>query len=432
MKKITFLIMTSLICILNVKNLYSQTNFQSGYIIDLKKDTIKGLINYYNWQATPKSITFKTLVDNKEITYKSANIYGFSIDGERYISGIVTIDVSSFKYNELNESDKPEYKTDTVFLQILVDGRKSLFSLKDENLRMHFFINTNGIYETLFFRQYLQNVNGIQSVKTNEKFKGQLIVYFQDCPLIKKKVYNVLYNSKDLIDLYNEYYKLTNSQIIYKYKLEKYKFKSEFGLFGGISLTNIKFSGVDLMYSSELPILQEKFTSSTNYVLGAFFNIVIPRAKSKISYKSIWSIHNELIYTSYKFNGHWLDYTNENIYTDWNSTIGTSFIKLNNLLEFKYPIKKIYFVLDGGISNGYPYSEKNHIKGIEHIYSDTYKLGGPGIDYFNKWESGSILGLGINYKNLLFEFRIEKTNGIKCYEITSKVTRTFLLLRYKF
>jgi hypothetical protein len=175
--------------------------------VAIQKDTIKGLIDYQNWDKTPKAIVFKAVSDSKETIYTPNNIQSFSVAGERYVSGIVTIDESPYRDNELSESEKPKYKTDKVFLQVLINGEKTLYYLKDENLKVHFFIGQNGIYETLVFIKYLNNIGGDSFIQTKEIFKGQLNIYLQDCPSIQKKISNVSYSKDDLTRLFKEYYK---------------------------------------------------------------------------------------------------------------------------------------------------------------------------------------------------------------------------------
>ena len=258
MKRVNYFIAIIFIGILNPINLYSQSNFETGYVIDIQKDTIKGFIDYRNWNITPKEIVFKTVPDSKSTIYTPTDILSFNVAGERYVSGIVTIDESPFRDNELTESEMPQYRTDTVFLKVLLDGNKSLYSLKDENLKMHYFIGQNGAFNTLLFKKYLQNVSGATFVKTNEKFKGQLMVYFQDCPSIQKKISYINYNQNDLINLFNEYYNCTQNTILYKSKL--IKFKSEAGFFAGLSLTKLNFEGDDFF----LPLTGVDFPLSAN------------------------------------------------------------------------------------------------------------------------------------------------------------------------
>ncbi len=428
MKSTNYLVAIIFICVLHFNNSYSQSNFIAGYVIDIHKDTIRGFIDYRNWDKTPKDIVFNTVSDSKVTIYNTHNIRGFSVAGENYVSGIVTIDESPFRDNELTESGKPQYRADTVFLQILFDGPKSLYYLKDKNLKVHFFIDQNGIYVTLGNMKYLKNIDGASYVQTNEKFKGQLSIYLQDCSSIQKKIIGISYSKNDLIELFNEYYKCTHDGIINQhgiiYQYQSEKIKSEIGILAGLSLTQLKLVGNDPYY---LSLINTDYPLSNNFTFGVFYNIILPRKKGK------WSINNELMYTSYKTNGLSLDSNNVDIYTKTYTSIGASYIKLNTLLKFRYPIKGMFLFMDGGISNGIAISETNYFKSEYHVYSAHYVSETEALQHPRRWEKGFILGLGSSYKNYSFEFGFERADGMSTYQLlSSPVKRYSFILGYKF
>jgi hypothetical protein len=423
MKSINYFIAIISISILNPINLYSQSNFETGYVIDIQKDTIKGFIDYRNWNITPKEIVFKTVPDSKSTIYTPTDILSFNVAGERYVSGIVTIDEGPFRDNELTESEMPQYRTDTVFLQVLIDGNKSLYSLKDNNLKVHYFIGQNGAFNTLFFKKYLQNVSGATFIKTNEKFKGQLMVYFQDCPSIQKKISYINYNQNDLINLFNEYYNCTQNTILYKSKLKLIKFTSEAGFFAGLSLTKLNFEGDDFF----LPLTGVDFPRSANFSFGGFYNIVLPGKQGRLS------IDNELMFMSYKTSGHYRDDNNIDIYTTSYSSFGYSYIKLNNLLKYKFPVNRIFLFADGGISNGIFISQTNYMRVETHIYSVYHLSEHEAVGYPRKWERGVLLGLGCNIKKYSCEFRFERADGMSdATGLTSQTIGYFIIFGYKF
>ena len=421
MKYIIRALSITLIVILNVNKLYSQSNFKTGYILDIYKDTIKGYIDYRNWDSNPKEIVFKSVSDSKATIYTPKNVQCFSVAGERYLSGIVTIDESPFRDNSLSESAMPQNRTDTVFLQMLIDGTKSLYYLKDKNMKVHFFIGQNGGFETLFFKKYLQNIDRVMYTKTNEQYKGQLVVYFKDYPSIQKKIYSVTYSKNDLIKLFNEYYKCTNNEILYQQELEK--FKSEFGLLAGLSQSKLKFSGTDFFK----PLTGVDFPWSTNFAVGGFFNIVLPRNQGRLSF------NNELMFISYKTNGEYRDDNNINIYTITYSSFGFSYIKLNNLIKFKYPVKSIFLFADGGISNGIFISQTNYMRVEAHVYSVNNISVHEAVAFPRRWERGFLLGLGCNIKNYSCEFRFERADGMSdATGLTSQTIGYFIIFGYKF
>jgi hypothetical protein len=420
MKSINFLTGIFIIILLYPDRSYSQSNFKTGYVIDIQEDTINGFIDYRNWDKTPDKIAFKSAAGLRT-DYTPATLKGFSVDGEDYVSGTVTVDESPFRETELIESAEPQNRTDIVFLRVLIKGPKSLYYLKDRNRKEHFFINQDGAFVTLVFKKYLQNVDGAMFVKTSEQYKGQLIVYLQDYPLIQKKIYLTKYGIKDLTGLFNEYYKDTDKEISYQPKKEGFIW--EFGLLAGMSQTKLRFTGVDYF----VPLSSVDFPSSYNFTFGGFSNVVFPRTRDRLSFQC------ELAFISYRTRALYRDDYDINMFITKYSSIGFSYVKLNTLVKYKYPIKGIYLFADGGMSNGISVAKVNYMKVEDHVYSVTNISEYPAVRSPRSWERGFIVGLGLGLKNFSAEFRIERADGMaNSPGLTSPTLRHFLIFGYKF
>ena len=190
-----------------------------------------------------------------------------------------------------------------------------------------------------------------------------------------------------------------------------------------MSSTKLDFVGKnDQIYA----LINTNYPSSKIFTFGGFFNIILSRKQGK------WSINNELIFSSYKVSGMNLDYYNVNIYTNTYSSIGYSYLKLNNLLKLKFPVKKIFLYIDGGISNGIAVSETSNIRVESHTYSVNDILVSSLINT-RKWEKGVLLGLGSNIRSFSFEFRVERADGMSWYiDSSSPVKRYFFIMGYTF
>ena len=114
-------------CILIFKISYGQENIKPAYVIDLKGDTLKGFIDYRNWEQNPKRITFRTTSGGENIYYTPLDIKKFSVVDEVYESGVVKVDESSTQIDLLSNTAEITYKLDTIFLQTLFTGEKSLY-----------------------------------------------------------------------------------------------------------------------------------------------------------------------------------------------------------------------------------------------------------------------------------------------------------------
>ena len=109
-----------------VANCHAQSDYQAGYVVDLKGDTLRGLIKYERWDRNPRKVSFKSAAGSSNLDYYPTSIKSFSVSGEIYEGGIVDVDQSPIKIRDLDNSPLPTYVKDSVFLQSLVSGEKSL------------------------------------------------------------------------------------------------------------------------------------------------------------------------------------------------------------------------------------------------------------------------------------------------------------------
>src|SRR5437588_1907278 len=78
----------------------AQSNYHEGYVVKNNGDTLKGYIDYREWENNPKSINFRISKDDKRTQqFAPATIRAFGISGmEAYISytGLISNDRNHF------------------------------------------------------------------------------------------------------------------------------------------------------------------------------------------------------------------------------------------------------------------------------------------------------------------------------------------------
>ena len=233
MKKILFYSLCFFITILFTSNeTFAQKNFIEGYIITLKKDTVKGTIDYREWNLNPSSIHFIDATGKKS-TFKPDDISGFYVPPkDLYISSHVSIDLSSIEPKDLIEHKDPKIVKDTaLFLLTVVKGKASLYYMKDHNNREHYYVSKDGnpLIELLIKKNYMDNYDGNTMnhnyLATVELFKGQLILLFDDCPSLKRNINNSEYLYSSIRSLVIKYNECQHSSIDFVKKEEPIKFK---------------------------------------------------------------------------------------------------------------------------------------------------------------------------------------------------------------
>src|ERR1700723_2731412 len=83
----------------------AQSNYQPGYVVTPKGDTVKGFIDYQAWDNNPGSIYFKTtLASRDKQTWSISNARYFNVTGlAAYKKSIVSISTDITNTTHLGE-----------------------------------------------------------------------------------------------------------------------------------------------------------------------------------------------------------------------------------------------------------------------------------------------------------------------------------------
>lgn len=408
---------------------YSQENFLPGFVINNSGDTLKGFIDYRNWAINPEVVDFKSMATSKPTTFTPTDIKEFSVKDEIYVSGIVRVENTPVEDDKLDYDSRLIITVDTIFLQTLLNGKKGLYYYKNNNGRENFYVNKDGLFELLVYKKYLiKQVTPIStftkfSIFTRKDYMGQLNEYFNDCPAIRPKIESTPYAQKGLIKLFQDYYKCSSSESGFQRKAERVHLN--IGALSGASLTKLKFNSDDADFDY---LENTNYKLSTNFSGGLFFDLIMPRNQGRLSF------NNELLFSMYKTSGQYefIDYNNTN--KKLTSEFGYSYVKINNLLRYRFLFGKLALFINGGISTGIRLSETQYVKKeFTTTYTGTTVYEGPPLLQTKSFEQGLLMGAGIESKKLSFEARLEKGDGmINVPSINAWATRYYFLIGYRF
>ncbi|NOR87515.1 MAG: hypothetical protein GQ527_07900, partial [Bacteroidales bacterium] len=267
MKKFTIIIFSILIYQLS----FSQENYLEGHFINNEGDSISGLIDYRNWGINPVFFKFKTSPNEKAKKYTVSEILQFTVADEVYIKAIVDMETSARETHLLNYKPKLKLVRDTVFLQTIIKGEKSLYYHKDKYGFESFYIDQNLKPHLLIYKRYLKVVDKKDVIAENNKYIGQLTVYLGGCSDITSKIASTKYNIYSLKRLFENYYKDCLKTTI-SFQKETEKDLLEWGVLMGVSQTSIAFSG-----NAHNHLIGVDFPSSTNFTAGVFLEAVFRR-----------------------------------------------------------------------------------------------------------------------------------------------------------
>jgi hypothetical protein len=405
--------------VLFLNEVLAQEKFFPGYIRSLEGETITGLIDYRNWNNNPKMVNFKLTEQDDAQVFHALEIAEFGVKDEIYVGAVVDKELSvNLAYN-LNKSPELELGKDTLFLQTLVKGDKTLLGMKASG-KQNFYIKEGRDYTLLQYKWYIREQEGRKFKAENLKYKRQLVDYLGTCDRMNNLINDASYTSKSLESIFLQYYQCKDEEP--EFRKAREKSVTQWGVLAGASSTSIWFNNE----LSIQDISSYNFPGTNSIVAGVYLEIILPRNDQK------WSFYNELLYSSYELKGSFEDIINENEYRNVEGRLGYGYLKVNNMLRFRYRIGNYRLFVNGGMSNGFALYETNKSTVYKKFYSSETIEEGKVLGETRMYEQGFIVGAGAIRGRLSAEFRFERGNGMSNYtSLGSRVERFFLLLSYR-
>lgn len=397
-------------------------NFQPATIVTTDGKSVEGEINYKDWKKNPAQIQFRKSSGSPEI-YSATDLKSFTVSDDRYVSAIVDVDDRSDNSSSLTTEPEIITHRDTVFLRALVTGTKSLYYYVD--IADHFYILKNDTFELLRYKKYISPANDQDNVYLyNRGFVTQLSQYLEGCEVFKGSMDRVKYDDDNLKKAFGKYYacKSASPEFVRSREAEKV----EIGVIAGASSTNFKVktssSNVTMVAMS-----RAKFSASTNFAGGVFFDIVFPRQRGKVS------LNNELTYSSYQTSGTYRVSQSPTRYDDRIFEVAYSYVKMNNMFRYKFLLNNSAIFVNAGLSAGMLLNDESKLTlfrksdNIENTQVDNaFKIDA------RSFEVGILGGAGFRKNRISLELRVERGSGpISELETSATVYRYYALLGYR-
>ncbi|MNK17064.1 hypothetical protein D3C87_352470 [compost metagenome] len=223
-------------------------------------------------------------------TLRNSNYSNFSVDGIReygindnefkFEKHTVQIDISDSGKN-LSTQKNPEMKTETLFLNVIVEGDATLYSYT-KDYKTKFFFSTKkkpGEPEQFIYKKYQSE----EGVAENVSFRQQLFNAVRCSDQMIVDFFEVRYDNKELTDIFKNYNNCTDSKYTYYYNGFRKKREVRYTVFAGIHKMNFGISeGFPPVNGRE---------ASTSYDFGFEAAYVLPSEKfelfAQIAYQSI-------------------------------------------------------------------------------------------------------------------------------------------------
>ena len=140
-------------------SVFAQDNYNKGYIITLKQDTVQGLINLRTDKINAACCMFKSDMDASPVIYYPGDIqeYHFVNDGKLYVSRSVELSHGS---------------TVQLFLECLFQGMKNLYYYESEDNKEFYFIVTAAVNNKKLLERTIECFRGFIDCLEGAEEKG--------------------------------------------------------------------------------------------------------------------------------------------------------------------------------------------------------------------------------------------------------------------
>jgi hypothetical protein len=355
---------------------FAQITFQSGYFIENGNKT-ECLIKNLAWKNNPVSIEYK-LSENETVQVKNIKeISEFSVnDAYKYKRYTVAVDRSGIGIDKLSEKKDPKWKTETLFLKVLVEGRITLYQYENGNFVKYFYSTGDTKAEQLVYKEY--SVEG--RVGENNFFRQQLFNLMKDGATKMSDFERLKYRKEDLVKLVAGYNGTTGEKTVNNLSEKQNNGSVNFKFTPGAS-----FSKLSAGYSSDFSNTEFAFSRQPAFRIGVEVEYVMPFNNNK------WSLLIDPNYQYYK--------------TDAEK-------------PGKYTTKINYTYIEVPIGfRHYMYLNENSRFFVDAAYVVALELGDSYLQYNGaivdiSKNSGFALGGGFSYKKYSVEARYGFNHGI--------------------
>lgn len=325
-----------------VTSAIAQTNYVTGSVTIKNNQIIAGEIDYQDWKKTPETISFKQ--GDKIKIYKPEDLVAFEVSDDKFISRLVSVDVTQQQLNKMTDTDKVKFEDRHVFLNVLVQGNASLYEYYDS--RIHFYAEKGDNFIELIKRKKLQEGN--QDLMTFKKYLGQLNVLFNDCNSLKISD-NLEYRRLPLSNIFEKYNACVSGDNSDNYSKKVEREKGAFYVTAGFAYSTFNLDSPFLIASD---FDGGSFTTPS---FGIAYDVPISKNRNK------WVLRSELLYSAYKgeFEPSELNTISEGTMYLEQSTLG-----VNALLRYKIKSKNenILPFINLGFGFNYVISNDNKVE----------------------------------------------------------------------
>jgi len=263
--------------------LYAQITFEEGYYITNTGEKVDCYIKNVDWYYNPEAIDIQLTQGGESQRVDIKDMKAFQlVNGDAFIRATVDIDQSSENVTFMRSNREPEFKRQTVMLRQLLEGKATLLSYRESNIRRFFIRMDQGDPVPLVYKKYRVK----DYTKTNNQYQQQLFNMLKCEAITLRHIERTDYTEAALEDLFTLY----NQCVDPNYEVVEVKEKRD--AFHLTLKVGIRSTSLDMTINS--PVRDDiEFETKSSVQFGLEAEYILPFNKNK------WSLFVEPTYQSY-------------------------------------------------------------------------------------------------------------------------------------
>ncbi|OON69109.1 porin family protein [Hymenobacter sp. CRA2] len=401
-------LLTGLLCVGSALAVQAQSDFRPGYIVQPAGDTLRGEVDYRGAQRSSRLARFRPSASGAVTEYQPEQLRGYGFPGSRaYESHEVVADSSN--------------RRQRYFLEVLAVGKASVYSLRDEKDREHYYLSlgTEPVAELVKRTVRVKDADGRMFDQEQPIYRNMLAAAFSACPDVQGHLSKLPFSSGALAGAAARYNECMSGSVMKGGSVrQRPKAHATFTVTAGAGTSTLTIK--ESAYSSD-----GEYKGSLKPVVGLGMNFSIPAVSEKLSFQLEGQYHAQ----SY------------NLYSSWGTSTSPapasqktsfSYVRVPVLLRYSLQRGLVRPYVQAGITLGMALEKETDLR-----LFPTYHLETLAIDNsIRRFEQAFAGGVGVRIgregaRKLSVEARYERSNGFSTVVGTSTtVARIFGLLSY--
>ncbi|MGH1385614.1 hypothetical protein [Kordia sp.] len=290
MKKITGAL---LIFLMATSGIIAQINFEKGSFTLENGQKTECFIKNGDWVNNPSKFEYKLSLNGETKILRMTNLKTVVINNKfKFEKHTVPYDDADRSIKQLTYERSPDLKETPLMLNVILEGKASLYSYRDQDKRAYYFKKDNGTIEPLIYKVY---TNKNRDILYNKRYQQQLLTEFPCTGITEKRVIRVDYKTSDLKSIFKDYNECKGEKSVEFSKAKKgvFHIKGFVGVYNGNAISDL---GVSAFFAKGV-----ETGAAWSPTFGVELEYIFPFNKNK------WSAFIAPNYSSYEGESEFLD-----------------------------------------------------------------------------------------------------------------------------